>query len=71
MKLISLIEWDKLSFEKPHCLNTLRKWARSGMIQPQPKKVGREYLVIPTARYTPEAQDADDVVMEVVYGKTA
>lgn len=71
MKLISLVEWDRQTFETPHHLNTLRKWARSGMIQPPPQKVGREYLVKPDARYTPEAKDADDVVMDIVYGKTA
>jgi hypothetical protein len=48
---ITLAAWAASQFaEVPH-VNTLRKWARTGQIRPKPELVGREYLVLPTARY--------------------
>ncbi|MCW8884769.1 MAG: hypothetical protein OQK12_05870 [Motiliproteus sp.] len=48
---ISLREWDKRKFEKPHSMSTLRKWAREGYIKPQPELVGSRYEVLPSASY--------------------
>lgn len=49
--LVTLTEWDKKLFAKPHGRNTLRKWAREGKIQPRPILVGREYQVEEDAKY--------------------
>lgn len=48
---ITLLEWATAQFKKVPHVNTLRKWAHDGNIEPKPEKVGREYLVLPTARY--------------------
>jgi len=48
---LTLEEWDRKNFSKPHSLNTLRCWARTGQIYPQPQKVGREYQVDENSRY--------------------
>ncbi|MEH6812205.1 MAG: excisionase, partial [Motiliproteus sp.] len=48
---LSLHEWDKRLFEKPHSLSTLRKWAREGYIHPEPELIGSRYEVLPSARY--------------------
>lgn len=50
-KQITLHAWASAQFAKVPHVNTLRKWAHDGYIQPAPTKVGREYLVLPTARY--------------------
>lgn len=54
-KKITLGDWAAAQFAKVPHVNTLRKWAREGHIQPQPELVGREYLVLPTARYVQKA----------------
>ena len=51
MKYITLQEWDKKVFSKPHSARTLRKWARTGIIQPKPIKVGRYWQVPEDAQY--------------------
>jgi predicted site-specific integrase-resolvase len=33
------------------CQNTLRAWARTGRIQPEPVKTGRAYMAHPDAQY--------------------
>lgn len=33
-------------------MDTVRRWAREGNIQPPPEKHGRTYYVCPSARYT-------------------
>lgn len=50
---ITLGDWAKSQFARVPHVNTLRKWAREGDIQPRPELVGREYLVLPSARYVP------------------
>jgi hypothetical protein len=52
---ISLQEWAKARYpgKVPH-VNTLRRWAKSGMIVPAPFLQGREYKVVPTARHISE-----------------
>ncbi|MBB1489061.1 excisionase [Oceanospirillum sediminis] len=52
-KLIPLAEWDAMHFSRTHSLNTLRKWAREGYIQPPPILVGSRYEVAPNAQYVP------------------
>jgi len=51
MALLTLEEWAKQTYETPPAMNTLRRWAREGLIQPPPEKHGRSYFVSPTARY--------------------
>lgn len=43
--LITLIEWDKENFSKPHRNCTLQKWAREGRFKPEAEKHGREWWV--------------------------
>lgn len=50
-KKITLAEWAAAQFAKVPHVNTLRKWAREKQIKPVPELVGREYLVLPHARY--------------------
>lgn len=49
--MITLKEWDQAQFNGRHSIGTLRNWARTGRIKPEPQLVGREYLVDPKARY--------------------
>lgn len=51
---LTLQEWATKKFSRPPHANTLRRWARDGMIAPQPVLIGREYHVKPTARYIDE-----------------
>lgn len=53
MKLVSLERWlrDTYGEDAPH-METARRWARAGKIQPPPQKHGRAYFVHPEARYT-------------------
>lgn len=50
---IPLSDWAKRHFKTPPHVNTLRKWASTGLIQPAPVKTGRAYMVRPDAQYTP------------------
>ena len=51
-RYVPLSVWAKLVFgdHTPHS-NTLLKWVREGRIQPQPKKIGRGYFLVPHAEY--------------------
>lgn len=72
-KLITLEEWDRLTFSKPHSLSTLRAWARSGNIVPRPRKIGRQYFVPQTAEYVekrPVDIECDDPVVRRLVGAT-
>lgn len=54
--LITLREWgDRTYGESVPTINTLRKWARTKMIAPHPKKHGREYFVRPNAQFINQA----------------
>lgn len=51
--MLTLEQWARATFGEngPKSLVTLRRWARAGKIIPRPRKVGKEYLVTPGARY--------------------
>lgn len=51
---ITLQAWAARKFDPMPHPNTLRRWAVDGMIVPRPFKVGREYMVLPTARHRDE-----------------
>lgn len=65
-KLISLRDWAKATYgdsaPKPP---TLRTWAKSGKIFPCPEKHGREYFVVPEARYVAANDDNHPVIERV------
>ncbi|HGJ5876572.1 MAG TPA: excisionase [Arsenophonus sp.] len=42
--MITLAEWN-VRRDRPQRMDTVRNWARNGLIQPPPIKDGREYLV--------------------------
>lgn len=42
--MITLAEWNARR-DRPRRMDTVRIWARNGLIQPPPIKDGREYLV--------------------------
>lgn len=50
---ITLEEWDKANYSKPHHMNTLRKWAKEGRFEPPAEKHGREWLVKDVAKLRP------------------
>lgn len=52
-KLVTLEAWahDQYGEDSPH-INTLRRWARDGLITPLPEKHGRTYYVRPDACYS-------------------
>ncbi|WP_423359653.1 excisionase [Pseudomonas citronellolis] len=47
MKLVTLKQWAELNFDPPPSLNTIRKWARDGLLSPAPTKHGRAYYTNP------------------------
>ena len=50
---ISLHTWLAQNYavgEAPH-INTARRWCHDGLIYPLPEKQGREYYLMPEARY--------------------
>lgn len=51
-RYIPLTIWAELLFGEhgPH-YNTLLRWAHEGRIQPQAKKIGRKWFVVPNAEY--------------------
>jgi hypothetical protein len=51
---ITLQAWAARKFDPAPHPNTLRRWVADGMILPPPFKVGREYMVLPTARHRDE-----------------
>lgn len=65
MKLIRIQAWASSKYEEPPSIFTLRRWARDGRIYPIPKKVGRDWLVTPDARYI---ERDDPVLGSVFYG---
>lgn len=52
VRYVPLSVWAEQVFgsHAPH-INTLLKWVREGRIQPQPKKIGRGYFLVPHAEY--------------------
>ena len=51
---ITLQAWAERKFGVAPHRNTLHRWATDGSIVPAPFKLGREYMVIPTARHIRE-----------------
>ncbi len=51
-RYMPLKDWGKSVFgdHAPHS-NTLIRWCRDGRIQPQPRKIGRKWWVVPAAEY--------------------
>ncbi|MDO9328150.1 MAG: excisionase [Pseudomonas sp.] len=54
MRLITLEAWAFRNFEPAPSMNTVRKWARDGLLMPPPVKHGRSYYIDPDARYVPQ-----------------
>ena len=51
--LLTLARWIEVTYGKDGpCLETVRRWARGGLIHPAPEKHGREYYVTRDARYS-------------------
>ena len=57
-KKLTLTTWAARQFEKPPKIATLRNWAASGRICPQPVKIGRDWMVDPGAEYVPRTSGA-------------
>lgn len=53
MSKISLLKWGARYDPMPH-INTLRAWAKDGLILPKPAKLGRAYYVDPKAKHIDE-----------------
>jgi hypothetical protein len=51
---ITLRAWAERKFDPVPHRNTLQRWAEDGCIQPPPFKLGRDYMVSPTARHIKE-----------------
>ena len=67
MKL-TLNSWAKKQFETPPKITTLRKWAKSGLIQPRAIKIGRDWMVDQNAKYAPEMKLAyDDICLSDLF----
>lgn len=51
---ITLDDWAQQQLgDKAPNMDTLRKWARDGLIAPAPEKIGRTWFVRPESRYSP------------------
>lgn len=51
MSKVTLDEWAAAELRTPPSPNTLRRWAREGLITPSPVKHGRNYYVESDAHY--------------------
>jgi hypothetical protein len=65
---LTLQQWAAKKFSKPPHVNTLRRWAKDGMIVPQPILFGREYHVKPDARYIAEPAPGSRLVDRLKHG---
>jgi hypothetical protein len=50
---LTLEAWASAQFDPPPKIGTLRAWAKSGRIVPEPVKVGRTWMVDAWAQYCP------------------
>ncbi len=51
-RFVPLVDWaESLLGKHAPCVNTLRRWAREGRINPQPTKIGKLYVVERNATY--------------------
>jgi hypothetical protein len=67
-RCITLEEWGDKNFSVQQSLNTLRKWAREGKLNPPPEKRGKSWWVHPNAVYvqkTIEAQRTEQAQKEL------
>jgi predicted RNA-binding protein YlxR (DUF448 family) len=56
-RLITLDAWAARRYaDKPPHEQTLRRWARKGLIHPTPQKHGRAYYVEPDAEYLSDTE---------------
>lgn len=46
---VSLTVWAQLHYDPPPSIRTLRAWAATGQLHPEPELVGRCYMVEKTA----------------------
>lgn len=53
-RYVTLQEWAEATFSHPPHKHTLFRWANEGRIQPQARKIGRRWWVVPTAEYVPD-----------------
>ncbi len=51
-KLLTLDEWARAVYETPPSKATLLRWVKQCRIYPPPEKHGRDYRVLPSARYS-------------------
>lgn len=59
-RLVSLQGWiDKTFLERRPSIQTARRWARMGRINPQPVRHGRDYYVDLSAVYVPAPAQGD------------
>lgn len=67
-RLLTLERWAQHVFGDgaPH-MNTVRRWARDGMLYPAPIKMGRTYYVRPETSYS----GRPDQLSERIFGTTA
>ena len=67
MKQLTLEKWGEKVFDPAPSVRTMRKWARTGKIQPEPMKIGRTWRVLECAEYVePEPENetySDDTVV--------
>lgn len=63
---ITLPEWDEKNFSVSHGIRTLRSWAKSGQIYPEPIKVGVMVMVEESAKFVPLPSDSDKIKAEVL-----
>lgn len=55
----TLEAWASSKFgEHAPTIGTLRRWARDGKIYPMPRKVGRDWMVSPSADYVRDYNEA-------------
>lgn len=62
MSKLTLAEWAADHFRSPPSANTLRRWAREGLINPKPIKHGRNYYVEQNAHYLAQKREAKRTV---------
>jgi hypothetical protein len=63
-KEITLQKWAEGKFAAPPCRETLRRWVRKARIYPAPRKVGRDYMVKPSAEYI-DPSDTNSIIERI------
>lgn len=60
MKLMRIQSWAVKTFDRPPCEKTLYRWAKEKLIWPPPRKQGKAWVVVPSAK----KHDRDDPVLK-------